>query len=116
MRALSISAIRDYKKYSKRHNYVDIDVIKARINSYIDSSEHITPIIGGTLYQFGSCKIKVDVNNIVISIKYSDIPIKATESETEKMNYYFKKYGLDSTGTKLKRRYRKDKNLLEKRD
>ena len=72
MRAISITAMNQYRKNAKHNNDLPNDVLKARINCLLEASENVYPTIGGTIYKFGSCKIKVDYNDIIISITWAN--------------------------------------------
>lgn len=101
MKRLTYTAIDHYRKGSHRHSNLPYDVVKARMNALIESSEHSKNVIGGKKYYFGQCEITVVLNRIT-DIKWDrGKDIKVTPRQTAKMFKAFNKYGLNKSGTKF---------------
>lgn len=102
MRALTITAIEHYRKNSHHNNDIDSDILKRRINALISAAGTCYPTIGGVIYKFGSCKIKVidsEDMHLVTDITWDkDRTAKASHQEVRRLEMYYQRYGLDKTG------------------
>ena len=99
MRALSITAIEQYRKIYQED--IDLDILKIKIYCLTCSCNKIYATIGGTIYQFGRLKIKVNEEDIVTSIKLDkDEDLVPTAQELKRLEEYYLRNGLDKEGTR----------------
>ena len=99
MRALSISAIDNYRKNAKQHADIDLDVLKIRINCLVDACETSKNSLRGKIYQFGKCVITVNDMNIITDIKWTDEKARPSNHEVGKLKHLYKVRGLNSQGS-----------------
>jgi hypothetical protein len=101
MRALSLTAIEQYRKNAKNNANLDLDILKLKINALISASSNVYPVPFGTIYQFGSCKIKVNLDDIVTSITWTSEKIDPSPIEIKRLETYNLRYGLDKRGNRF---------------
>lgn len=100
MRSLSLTAIEQYRKNAKNNPMLDTKILRIKMNALISASSKVYPCIYGTIYQFGSCKIKVNVDDIITSITWTKEDIKPTSIELRRLHSYCLRSGLDKNGNR----------------
>lgn len=103
IRALSITAYKQFRDGAKQHVNMDREILKARLSSLIDSVDqsNISYYSGGKKYRFGSCVLSVDGNNYIRRIEWLDDDLKPLYVEIMRLKGNYSKYGLNKQGTKF---------------
>ena len=106
MKAITYKALQQYRNGAKKNKNLDSGILRVKLNCLINASEHVSTTVGGTIYQFGNCKIKVDTNNLIVEISWIDDHIEPDTSEAVKLLGFYKHNGMNRAGT----RYIKEDN------
>lgn len=103
IRALSITAYRQFRNGAKQHVNMESDILKARLSSLIDSVDqsNTSYYLGGKKYRFGSCILSVDGNNYIRRIEWLADDLKPLYEEIMRLKANYSKYGLNKQGTKF---------------
>ena len=103
IRAISISAYRQYRNGARQHLNMDYDVLKVRLSSLIESVDscNISYSTRGMKYRFGNCVFHVDFCNCIKGISWSTDDLKPSYNEVKRLESNYKKYGLNRSGTKF---------------
>ena len=103
IRAITISAYRQYRIGTKQHLNMNYDVLKARLSSLIESVDisNVSYYSGGKKYRFGNCVFRVDSNNYIRSISWPTDNLKPLYGEIQRLEDNYKRYGLNRQGTRF---------------
>lgn len=103
IRAISISAYRQYRNGAKQHLNMNYDVLKARLSSLIESvdNSNVSYYSGGKKYRFGNCVLSVDSNNYIRGISWPTDNLKPSYGEIQRLEDNNKMYGLNRQGTRF---------------
>jgi hypothetical protein len=103
IRAISITAYRQFRNGAKQNVNIDYEILKLRLNSIIDSVDqtNISFYSGGKKYRFGNCVFKVDTNNYIRGIYWPTDDLKPTRNEIVQLESNYRKRGLNKRGTQF---------------
>lgn len=100
-RAISVTAVRDYRTGAYNDKNLDVEVLKIKINCLIDSSTHVTFCTCGKRYVFGSCCIEVDRENRIRSIEWLKEKKSPDGREISNLKRNYLNSGLNQRGTRF---------------
>lgn len=103
IRAITISAYRQYRIGTKQHLNMDYNVLKARLSSLIESvdNSNVSYYSGGKKYRFGDCVLRVDSNNYIRGISWPTDNLKPSYGEIRRLEDNYKRHGLNRQGTRF---------------
>ena len=100
---ISMTALKNYRDGAKSSRYIDVKVLKDRINSLIYASEDVKLISNGKRFRFGSCNFDVDTQGIVVKIFWNENTAVVNKSEVFNLLKAYDTFGLNKSGTYFKK-------------